>query len=123
METIELRPDLREMLEKDAVRESKSVNEAVNEAVRRYLHERQREKIGREVKAFIAMHAELKEKYFGLWVAVHDGKLIDHDSDCGALYKRVRARYGKTSVLIREVEEEPDRDLWFRTPSTGRIAP
>ena len=65
METIELRPDLREMLEKDAVRESKSVNEAVNEAVRRYLHERQREKIGREVKAFIAMHAELKRSILG----------------------------------------------------------
>jgi len=33
-------------------------------------------------------------------VAVHDRSLIDFDADEQALYRRVRAKYGNTAVLI-----------------------
>ena len=112
MEAIILRTDLREILEKDARKEDKSLNDMVNEAVEHYLRERQRAKLDREISAYEAMHAELREKYPGQWVAVHEQKLIDRDSDRLALYRRVRARYGRTSVLLRQVTEQPVEEVW-----------
>ena len=121
METIVLRADLRETLEKDAEREAKSVNDIVNEAVERYLRERQLAKLDVEIEAYKRMHSELRQKYLGQWVAVHDQQLVDHDGDGSALHQRVRAKYGRVAVLIRQVAEQADEDLWIRTPSTGRI--
>jgi len=95
----------------------------LNEAVERYLRERQREKIHRKVVAYEAMFPELRRNYFGLWVAIHEGKLVDHDDDNAALYRRVRAKYGRTSVLMRQVGEQPIEEIWLRTPSTGKIEP
>ena len=122
METaITLKTELLEMLVKDAEQESKSINEIVNEAVSRYLREKNREKLRREIAAFVKMHPQLRQTHMGKWVAVHEQKLVDSDSDGTALYERIRAKYGKTAVLLREVEEEPDRELWLQTPSTGKI--
>jgi len=122
MDAITLREDLRETLQKKAEQEARSVNEIVNEAVEHYLLERQRAKLDTEVSAYEAMHVELKQKYLGQWVALHDQRLVDHDSDGLALYWRIRARYGRTSVLIRQVTEQPVEEAWIRTPSTGRRA-
>jgi hypothetical protein len=121
MNAIALRTDLLEILEQDAVQEARSVNEIVNEAVERYLHERQIAKLDAEVAAFEKMHPELRQKYLGQWVAVHEQKRVDHDSDRAALYERVRATYGRTAVLIRQVTEQPDNEIWIRTPSTGKV--
>ncbi len=117
METITLRADLQEALEKDAELESRSVNDIVNEAVERYLREQQRAKLDSEIEAYEAMHPELREKHFGQWVAVHNRQLVDHDPDHAELYRRVRVRYGRTSVLIRQVHEQPVEEIWIRTPS------
>jgi len=122
MDTIVLRTDLRETLEKDAEQEARSVNDLVNEAVERYLRERQQVKLDQEILAYEAMHAELRQKYLGQWVAVHEQKLVDHDSDGSALYRRIRARYGQTSVLLRQVTDQPVEEVWLRTPSTGKVA-
>ena len=120
MSDLVLRPDLLETLERDAERESKSVNELVNEAVAHYLRERQRAKLSQEIAAYKALHQELKQKYLGQWVAVHEQKLVDHDPDGGALYQRVRAKYGRAAVLIRQVTEQIIEEVWVRTPSTGK---
>ncbi len=122
MDTIVLRPELRETLEKHAQRESRDLNDLVNEAVSRYMREQQRRKIDREIAAYEAMHAKLRQEYLGQWIAVHDQELVDHDADVSALYRRVRARYGRTSVLIRKVTEQPVAEVWLRTPSTGKRA-
>jgi hypothetical protein len=121
MDTIALRADLRETLERDAEQEDKSVNEIVNEAVERYLHERQLAKLEAEILAYEKLYLELRQKYLGQWVAVHQQKLVDHDDDRAALYRRVRATYRRTAVLIRQVTEQPDNEIWIRTPSTGKI--
>jgi len=121
MGEIVLRSDLHETLEKDAEREARSVNEIVNEAIERYLHERQIAELDVEIAAFEKLHPELRLKYLGQWVAVHEQKLVDHDRDRAALYKRVRAAYGRTDVLIRQVTERPDNEIWVRTPSTGKV--
>ena len=123
METIVLPPDLQTRVDELASQESKSAYEVLQAAVRSYQRERNREKLRKEIAAYEVMHPQIKEKYLGEWVAVHDGQLVDHDPDRAALYMRVRQAYGNLSVLIREVTEEPSRDLWLRTPSTGKIEP
>jgi hypothetical protein len=123
MEPIQLRSDLLEMLEQDAEPLDRSVNDMVNEAVEQYVRERQRTKLDREIRAYEAMHPELWQTYPGQWVAVHRQRLIDHDCDRRALYRRIRAEYGRTSVLIRKVTEHPTEEIWLRTPSTGRMNP
>lgn len=121
MDTIALRADLRETLERDAEQEAKSISEIVNEAVERYVHERQLAKLDTEIAAYERMYPELRQKYLGQWVAVHEQKLVDHDDDRAALYGRVRATYRRTAVLIRQVTEQPGNEIWIRTPSTGKI--
>ena len=123
MDAIILRPDLRETLEKNARQEARSVDDIVNEAVERYLHEQQLAKLDTEILAYESMHPELRQKYLGQWVAVHEQKLVDHDSDRAALYRRVWAKYGRTSVLIRQVRDQASEDIWIRTPSYGRLNP
>jgi hypothetical protein len=121
MDAIALRDDLRETLERDAEQEAKSISEIVNVAVERYLHERQLAKLDTEIAAYERMYPELHQKYLGKWVAVYEQKLVDHDDDRAALYRRVRATFRRTAVLIRQVTEQPDNEIWIRTPSTGKI--
>ncbi|MCB9141978.1 MAG: hypothetical protein H6646_06845 [Anaerolineales bacterium] len=120
MDAIVLEPTLRSRLEQDAAQEVRSVNDLVNEAVAQYLRQRQQAKIDREIVAYEDMHGQLVRDHLGEWVAIHDQQLVDHDSDRVALYRRVRARYGRTSVLIRQVTTEQVEEIWLRTPSTGR---
>ncbi|HEY7067567.1 MAG TPA: DUF5678 domain-containing protein [Chloroflexota bacterium] len=119
-DAIVLRPELREMLENNAEHDSRTLNDLVNDAVREYAYRLQREKIDREAEAYTRLHCGLRDKFLGQWVAIHDGQLVDHDADSGALYHRIRAKFGRTAVLIRRVSERPDDEIWIRTPSTGK---
>jgi predicted transcriptional regulator len=120
-ETIALRDNLREALEQTANGGSRSLSDLVNEAVEEYVYRLQREKIDVEVAAYERMHEVLKTQYLGDWVAIHNQNLVDHDRDGEALYARVREMFGRTSVLIRRVTEQPFDELRIRTPSTGKI--
>ena len=122
METILLRDDLQKTLEQESHLESKSINEIVNEAVENYVREKQRKKIDKEIAAYESMHNELKVKYFSKWVAIDEGQLVDHDTDQAELYKRVRAKFGRKSVLLRQVQEQAVEEIRIRTPSTGKNA-
>lgn len=53
--------------------------ELLETAVRTYLREIEREKIKAEAEAFRSMHANLAEKYLGQYVAIHNGKVVDHE--------------------------------------------
>lgn len=117
---IEIRPDLLNSLRQDAERQARSVSDLVNEAVEGYLRERDRKKLEAEAAALTTMHAELKQRYLGRWVAVHEGRVIDHDQELAPLYARIRQLYPRTAVLMRQVEEEPERDLIIRSPRVER---
>lgn len=121
MDAIVLRPDLQQTLEQNATQEAKSVADLVNEAVEFYLREQQRAKLDREILAYEAMHPELNQKHPGQWVAIHNQQLVDSDENGSALYQRIRAKYGRISVLIRQVTEHSVEEVWLRTPSTGQI--
>ena len=74
----------------------------------------------REMAAYIALHPQLKEEFFGQYVAIYGGKLIDHDTDRRALYMRMMAQYPDEFVWLSKVEEEPIRTLVFRSPRFDR---
>ena len=72
--------------------------------------------IQREMASFIALHSQLKEDYFGKFVAVHGGVVVDVDESLSVLHRRVRAHYGDEFVWISKVEDEPIPTLTFRSP-------
>jgi hypothetical protein len=97
------------------------LNDLVNEAVSQYAYRLQREKIERETAAYERMHNSIRDRFLGQWVAIHNGHLVDHDCDLAALHRRVRERFGRTAVLLRQVRESPVEEIRLRTRSTGRI--
>lgn len=107
---------LAQSLQRVADERGASVEDVMNNLVRQYLREVRHEKILAEFEYYQAMHAELKTKYLNQHVAIHDGQLVDVDTDVNALLRRVRERFGDTPVLITQVEEEPVREYVIRSP-------
>ncbi|RIK37430.1 MAG: hypothetical protein DCC55_24350 [Chloroflexi bacterium] len=75
-----------------------------------------------EMQTYIALHPVLKEKYFGQYVAIYQGKLIDHDPDHEALYLRIDAQYPDEFVWISRVEEEAIPTLVPRSHPTAQYS-
>lgn len=74
----------------------------------------------REWAAFQALLTELSISYEGQFVAVHQGKVVDHDIDPVALVKRINQNYSEEVVLIKQVTREPADTLRFRSPRLTR---
>ncbi len=118
MNTVTLRTDIVEQI-KNLARYSESQtdpDEIVDRALRHYLREMRRQKLRREQQAFEQQKTELLTKYFGEYVAMHEGKVIDHDRDLRVFNSRVFKRLGRTTVLHKKVMDEPERDIMFRSP-------
>ena len=113
---VALDTELVKSLQEVAAERGASLDQVFADSVRQYLRQARRAKLQREAEAFEALHAELKSKYLGQHVAIHDGNLVDHDTDPVALVRRVRERFGHAAVLIRQVEEQPEREYVFNSP-------
>ena len=87
------------------------------QAIREFLRSEARRTMQREMNTFFQLHARLLEDYSGQYVAIHQGKLVDHDSDQLALYQRVERRYRNTPVLIKQVLANPEEEYTFRSPT------
>ncbi len=120
-EPIVLKPEWNEWLEESARQEARTPSDLVNEALEYYYHSRQREKLNQEIAAYEAMHAKLWQSMPGEWVAIHQQKLVDQDRDRLALYRRIRAKYGRISVLLRQVHEQPTEEIWWRSVRTEAV--
>ncbi len=75
-----------------------------------------REVMLREIEAYKELHPQLVKQYKGKFVAIFQGRLVDHDKDPVALLKRIKENYPGQTVLQRKVEETPDKVLRFRSP-------
>lgn len=75
-----------------------------------------REAMQREVDMFEAMHAVLWSKYPMEYIAMHQGKVVDHDVDEKTLLARIDALYADKVVMIRQVLAELPKPLRFRSP-------
>ena len=109
MPTITLDQNVYKRLKAAAEEHETTADALLEDAARQYLWEMERQKISEESEMFRQQYPELKEKYLGQYVAMHQGKVVDHDVNEDELWKRVRERYGRTPVLIVRVEETPDR--------------
>jgi hypothetical protein len=58
------------------------------------------------------MHPKLVKCYLGQWVAIFQGKLVDHDTDEEALMERLQRDYADNLILVRQVEADADRELY-----------
>lgn len=84
------------------------------------VHE-QRSIMEQNVATFHAMHRELVEQYLGQYVAICDGKMVDHDADPILLMERIRRDYPQQIVLRRKVENVVERELRIRHPRFERM--
>jgi hypothetical protein len=61
----------------------------------------------REYQAFLRLLPDLLATYKGHYVAIHDGKVVDTDTDDIALVKRVHARVGYVPIHVGLVTDQP----------------
>ncbi len=120
MLTVTLKPDVAEQVSRLASGAQTEADAIVDEAMRQYLRELRRRKIEAEGAAFEQQHAALLAEYRGQYVAIHEGRMIDHDSSLQALHLRVYSLLGHTPVLLKKVTDEPEREAVFRSPRFER---
>ena len=111
------KPELVEKLQQFAQVHNCEAADFLNIAVGEYLDKMAREKIATERQALEAHYADILPIYAGQYVAMHQGRVVDSDTDARALYLRIRARYGYIPVLIRRVTPQTHRrELVFHSP-------
>lgn len=113
---VSLDANIVESLRQVAAEKGMTFDQALGESAQEYIRQARRIKLRREQEAYRAMHAELKQKYLGQSVAIHNGELVDHDVDALALLRRIRQRFGSAPVLFCEVEDKPDKEYVIRSP-------
>jgi hypothetical protein len=75
----------------------------------------------REAAALERTLPELLATHAGEYVAVHAGRVIDHDADEFALARRVEREHRSNSVLIRKVSQDcPQEDRLESPEAEGR---
>ncbi|MCE7986095.1 MAG: hypothetical protein DYG89_33375 [Caldilinea sp. CFX5] len=73
-------------------------------------------KIAQEQKVYEAQHQELLKVYRGQYIAMDQGRVVDHDVDGAALRRRIRAHYGSKAIFVTPVLEEPIQTIYVRSP-------
>jgi hypothetical protein len=72
--------------------------------------------VEQEKMAYQQLHPQLRTRYAGQYVAIHQGQLVDYDVDYGALFERIDDAYPDTFVWLTRVEEEAIGTISFRSP-------
>jgi len=106
-----IEPQLYSRIEQAADEHKIDIDQILTQAIRRYLWELDRRKISEESQAYRQRHAELKAEYLGQYIAMHNGQVMDHDTDITALRQRVRQRFGQKPMMITLVEEVAEQPL------------
>lgn len=79
------------------------------------------EKIRREARAWRALPDETRRQYGTDFVAVHNGEVLDQDSDRTALQQRIARRFGDVPILITPSQAPSPREFTVRSPHLERI--
>jgi hypothetical protein len=111
MTTIELPHKLLNPLEQLATRQGSSVEALLADVISEYLRQQRHEKLLQEMEMFRAQHHQLREKYAGQFIGMVDGRVLDHDTDGGILYKRLYQQYADAPILIVEVKDIPEQEF------------
>lgn len=116
MLNLKLDADLVETLKRTTAEQGITVEQVIGELARKYIADARKRIIDQEYEQYIKLHAELKEKYLGQNVAIHEGQLVDHDPDAMTLARRVHQKYGRAPILITQVHDKPVREFMIRSP-------
>ena len=117
---IQLDSELVTSLEAAVRQQGGNMEDVLTELVQQYLRQTRREKIRRETEWYQTAHAQLKKKYAGQHIAVHEQQVVDHDPDVVALAQRIRQQYGRTPILITQVHDQPVPEFAIRRPQLVR---
>jgi len=79
-----------------------------------------RDLMEQEESAYQAMHSELLAHYPHQFVAIFQGKLVDHDQDVVALSQRINTNFPDETVLITDVLPEVAPEIIVRSPRLMR---
>lgn len=116
MGVIDLSPRLLEQVERLAQWQQVTVEAVTARALSDYLDRLEWEKLEAEMAAFQAQLPALLDTYPDEYVAMHEGRVIDHDVDLRALHSRVYATMGPIPVLLQKVTATPTPDILIRSP-------
>lgn len=124
METLTLqKPALVESLQQLATVQNTTADTLLDIAVREFLDKWSSQKIQAESDSFTQLHPQLVTKYLGMYVAIRNGAIVDQDTELRALHLRVRQRFGRIPVLLRQVISDVEmRDLMFLTSKFQYLA-
>ncbi len=113
---ITLSSQLLDPLRQIASEKGRSVEAIVEEVVADYLRHQRHALLLAEMERFRARHVELLAKYRGQYIGLREGRVLDDDSDGGALYARLRRQHGDLPILIVQVAETPEQEFTIRNP-------
>ena len=134
--TVHLSNDLHRRTKRIATHRNTTLSEVVRTALENYLEETEPaeattlemledpadEKMRREKACFAAQQPALQQRYPGEFVAIHEGRVIDHDPDLATLHRRVVKVVGAMPVLLKRVDAPVNRELTLRSPRLERLA-
>ncbi len=118
MVALNISADLADKIQTEATTHGMTVEEYLRAAIK---HERAlaaRKKIEREQTWWLSQPESKRATYKGEFVAIHDLSVVDHDKEEAALYKRVRQKYGKTSVLV--IPADGVKEIQIYSPRVAR---
>ena len=114
MPTMMIEPELYRRVTQTATAQEMTPEAILEDALQHYFWDLDRQKIRVEAKHYRQQHADLKAKFLGQYVALHQGQVVDHDDEFRPLYERVRQTFGPAAVMITKVEETADPVLMRR---------
>ncbi len=118
--SISLEPALQSKLDRMARLLGKPADDIATEAIHAYLEELDARTLAVEEQAYRRLYPQLKERYLGLFVAIHNGEVVDTDPDFEPLFLRVQERLGDRPVLMRRVGDTPAEEYRFLSPRLER---
>ncbi len=111
------KPSLLDTIEQVAESQNLSADEILDKAVSEYLDRWASQKIRSEQDAFAKLHTNLVTTNLGEYVAIHNGVLVDHDQDHRTLHLRIRQKFGRMPILLRQVTTDVNPPvLFWRSP-------
>ncbi len=104
MTTLQISDDLAKMIRREAERHDQPIETFLKAVVERERTLADRRQLEREQEWWLSLPLRDRAKYEGEYVAIHDQTLVDHDKNEATLYQRIRAKYGRTPVLVMPAE-------------------
>ena len=114
--------DVMRLAKAEAARRGETLGRVVTSALRSALDPEATDaphELANDVAWFDAHRPALCRKYEGSFVAIVDGRVIDHDRDFDKLARRVFGELGTRAIFMPRVEREPEVRK-IRSPRTRR---